>query len=72
MMHQKARARGCDNPRRKTAKVKMICGHWAALGLVQRDNLLALDTGAFWRGRLTVGAVKTLQSRQPVIGHIAI
>ena len=47
-----------DIPRRKTAKVKMICGHWAALGLVQRDNLLALDTGAFWRGRLTAARLE--------------
>ncbi|MGI9338335.1 MAG: symmetrical bis(5'-nucleosyl)-tetraphosphatase [Gammaproteobacteria bacterium] len=38
---------------RKTAKMVIICGHWAALGFVHRRNLLALDTGAAWGGGLT-------------------
>ena len=33
--------------------ITVVCGHWAALGLRLRDNLLAIDTGCVWGGRLT-------------------
>jgi len=33
--------------------VQIICGHWSMLGLVCRDDLLALDTGCLWGGKLT-------------------
>lgn len=42
-----------DIPGRKTRAMQIVCGHWAALGLVRRDDLLAMDTGACWRGKLT-------------------
>ena len=42
-----------DIPGRRTASVKVICGHWAALGLVRRSNLLALDSGCVWGGVLS-------------------
>lgn len=32
---------------------RIICGHWSTLGLVQRADLLALDTGCVWGGALT-------------------
>ncbi|HYA19973.1 MAG TPA: symmetrical bis(5'-nucleosyl)-tetraphosphatase [Burkholderiales bacterium] len=31
----------------------IICGHWSALGLLLRGNLLALDTGCLWGGNLS-------------------
>ena len=31
----------------------VVCGHWAGLGLHLRPNLIALDTGCVWGGRLT-------------------
>ena len=40
-------------PARKSADTKIICGHWSALGLHQRENLFALDTGCLWGGKLT-------------------
>ncbi len=40
-------------PTRKSADTIIICGHWSALGLQQRDNLFALDTGCLWGGELT-------------------
>lgn len=38
---------------RKSEKNAMIFGHWSALGLLERDNLFALDTGCLWGGHLT-------------------
>ena len=31
----------------------MVFGHWSALGLVVRDDLLALDSGCIWGRSLT-------------------
>lgn len=38
---------------RRTADVTVVCGHWSTLGLVVRPNLMALDTGCVWGGKLT-------------------
>jgi len=40
-------------PGRRTADVTVVCGHWSTLGLVLRSNLMALDTGCVWGGKLT-------------------
>jgi bis(5'-nucleosyl)-tetraphosphatase (symmetrical) len=40
-------------PDRATDSVRIVFGHWSTLGLLQRRNLLALDTGCVWGGRLT-------------------
>ncbi len=42
-----------DVPGRRTADITMVCGHWSTLGLVVRSDLLALDTGCVWGGKLT-------------------
>ena len=42
-----------DVPGRKSAEVRVICGHWSTLGLRRRRDLLALDTGCVWGGALT-------------------
>jgi bis(5'-nucleosyl)-tetraphosphatase (symmetrical) len=40
-------------PQRKSAGTPIIIGHWSALGLQQKDDLFALDTGCLWGGQLT-------------------
>ena len=38
---------------RATRNVRMVFGHWAALGLRLKKRYLALDTGCVWGGRLS-------------------
>ncbi len=42
-----------DMPDRLSASHHVLFGHWSALGLLQRDNITALDTGCVWGGQLT-------------------
>jgi bis(5'-nucleosyl)-tetraphosphatase (symmetrical) len=53
-----------DVPGRKSADVRVICGHWSTLGLKRRRDLLALDTGCVWGGSLT--AVNLDANDEPV------
>lgn len=42
-----------DLPQRRTRDVTVVFGHWSALGLVLRPNLVGLDSGCVWGGKLT-------------------
>jgi bis(5'-nucleosyl)-tetraphosphatase (symmetrical) len=42
-----------DVPTRRTAGVPIAFGHWSSLGLIDRKDLLCLDTGCVWGGCLT-------------------
>ncbi|QGZ60788.1 symmetrical bis(5'-nucleosyl)-tetraphosphatase [Paraburkholderia acidisoli] len=42
-----------DVPGRKTGNVTVVFGHWAALGLTLRKNLIGLDSGCVWGERLS-------------------
>jgi len=42
-----------DAPRRKSAGHTVIFGHWSALGLLVKPDLLALDSGCVWGGKLS-------------------
>lgn len=42
-----------DLPGRRTEDVTVVFGHWSALGLMVRPNLLAIDSGCVWGGKLT-------------------
>ena len=50
-----------DAPNRLSADTTVIFGHWAALGLIERPDLIALDSGCVW-GR-TLSALR-LEDRQ--------
>jgi bis(5'-nucleosyl)-tetraphosphatase (symmetrical) len=42
-----------EHPRRASRDVRVVFGHWSTLGLLQRNDVLALDTGCVWGGSLT-------------------
>ena len=42
-----------DVPGRKSADTPVVFGHWSTLGLTLRDNLVGLDTGCVWGGKLS-------------------
>jgi bis(5'-nucleosyl)-tetraphosphatase (symmetrical) len=42
-----------DVPGRRTDDVTVVFGHWSALGVVLRPNLIGLDSGCVWGGKLT-------------------
>jgi len=52
-------------PGRKTAGQPMAFGHWSTLGLVNRPDLLGIDTGCVWGGALT--AVRVDGGRREVV-----
>jgi bis(5'-nucleosyl)-tetraphosphatase (symmetrical) len=57
-----------EAPGRATAGTPMVFGHWSTLGLINRPDLLALDTGCVWGGHLTavrLGDRALMQTRCP-------
>ena len=40
-------------PKRKTTDTLIYFGHWSTLGLLRRSNVIGLDTGCVWGGKLT-------------------
>ncbi len=54
-----------EHPGRASAGEPIAFGHWSTLGLINRPDLLALDTGCVWGGQLT--AVRVDGGRREVI-----
>ena len=44
---------------RKEIELQIIFGHWSTLGYYQDENVLSLDTGCLWGGKLTVARIDT-------------
>jgi len=40
-------------PKRKTKDTLVYFGHWSTLGLMRQQNVIGLDTGCVWGGKLT-------------------
>ena len=47
---------------RRTRGTRVIFGHWSALGLVVRDDVIGLDSGCVWGGSLTAVDLDSLQA----------
>jgi bis(5'-nucleosyl)-tetraphosphatase (symmetrical) len=54
-----------EAPGRRSAGTPLAFGHWSTLGLVNRPDLLAIDTGCLWGGALT--AVRVDGGRREVL-----
>ena len=48
-----------EHPNRKSAHLKIIFGHWSALGIHITKNIFALDSGCVWGGKLTALRIDT-------------
>lgn len=44
-------------PTRRSRNVRLVTGHWSTLGVVDRADLLALDTGCVWGGALSAASL---------------
>jgi bis(5'-nucleosyl)-tetraphosphatase (symmetrical) len=42
-----------DVPARLTQDTPIVFGHWSTLGLILRPNIIGLDTGCVWGGKLS-------------------
>jgi len=56
-----------DAPARRTDNVTVVCGHWSTLGLVMRPNLISLDTGCVWGGKLTAVQLAARPEQRTII-----
>src|SRR3546814_15566591 len=50
-------------PGRAERDLKIVCGHWSALGLFIGHGVHAIDTGAVWGGKLTALQLDTDELR---------
>jgi bis(5'-nucleosyl)-tetraphosphatase (symmetrical) len=53
-----------DLPNQFSTNRTIIFGHWSALGLQQNANIVALDTGCLWGGKLTAMCLETNEITQ--------
>lgn len=54
-------------PGRRTVGTPIAFGHWSTLGLIQRPDLLALDTGCVWGGCLSAACLDSQGQVREVI-----
>ncbi|MBN3789889.1 symmetrical bis(5'-nucleosyl)-tetraphosphatase [Burkholderia sp. Ac-20353] len=55
-----------DVPGRRTSDVTVVFGHWAALGLMLRDDVVALDSGCVWGNQLSAVCLTADPARRTV------
>jgi len=53
-----------DVPGRRTADSTVVFGHWAALGLMLRDNVIGLDSGCVWGNQLSAVSLEADPARR--------
>ncbi|WP_423911171.1 symmetrical bis(5'-nucleosyl)-tetraphosphatase [Candidatus Spongiihabitans sp.] len=42
-----------EHPDMKCKKWRIVFGHWSSLGYTQNNNIISLDSGCVWGGKLT-------------------
>ncbi len=52
--------------KRKDIPLRILFGHWSSLGFYQDENVVALDTGCVWRGKLTAVRLDQIAPGQPL------
>lgn len=52
-------------PNRQSRQLRIVCGHWSALGLYEGDGVLSIDTGCVWGSSLC--AVRLDRRAEPVL-----
>jgi bis(5'-nucleosyl)-tetraphosphatase (symmetrical) len=48
-----------DLPQRQSTDTPIVFGHWSALGVLHRPDVVGLDSGCVWGGRLTAVCLDT-------------
>src|SRR5487761_2090179 len=61
-----------DIPGRASRDATVIFGHWSALGLMVKENAIALDTGCLWGGPLTAYRLEDREVIQVVCANSAV
>jgi bis(5'-nucleosyl)-tetraphosphatase (symmetrical) len=51
-------------PQRRSRELRIVCGHWSALGYHDGDGVLSIDTGCVWGAKLC--AVRLDRKAPPV------
>ncbi|HHL18641.1 MAG TPA: symmetrical bis(5'-nucleosyl)-tetraphosphatase [Thiothrix sp.] len=54
-------------PKRNNKDYCILFGHWASLGYYQGNDVIALDTGCVWGGRLTAIQLDSPAAKKPLI-----
>jgi len=68
-----------EHPQRASAGTPVVFGHWSTLGLMMREDVIGIDTGCVWGGRLTalrwpsreIVQVECPQTRKPAADAMA-
>ena len=56
-----------DVPDRRTRGTPIVFGHWSTRGLVMRDDLIGLDTGCVWGGKLSAAKLSLAPAGRDVV-----
>lgn len=56
-----------EAPDRRTSDMTVVFGHWAALGLILRENVVGLDSGCVWGERLTAIRLDSDPAKRTVV-----
>lgn len=56
-----------QHPDMKCKKWRIVFGHWSSLGYIQSNNIISLDSGCVWGGKLTAIRLDSTPATSPTI-----